>query len=111
MSEKPIRSKIKIIQKNSKKFVGILRRLAQSENLINNKIKVIVSEGEIIDESDHIFIAPSRFKDYSEKFFERISNDKTSVNTAEESNVEDKISSSNIEKVEYPDSSDLSDNE
>ena len=111
MSEKPIRSKIQINQKSFKKFAGILRRLAQSENLINNKIRVIVSEGEIIDESDHIFIAPSRFKDYSENFLDRISNDKTSINTIENSIVEDKVLNPHIEKVEYPDSSDLSDNE
>ena len=111
MSEKTIRSKLQISKKNSKNFVTILRRLAQSEDLINNKIRVIVSEGEIIDESDHIFIAPSRFKDYSENFLDRISNDNTSVNTIENSIVEDKVLSTHIKKVEYPDSSDLSDNE
>ena len=111
MSEKPVKSEIQISQKSYMKFTRILRRLEQSENLINNKIKVIACEGEIIEEHSHIFIEPPRFKEYSENFFDQISNEKTSISSIENLNVEEEISSRLIETDEYPDSSDLSGDE
>ena len=112
MSENFINSKIHMNQKNSKKYFGVLRRLAQSEDSVINKIKVIVSEG-VIEESNHCFIAPSKFKNFSENSVDKNSTKKTSVNSFENSNEEKKNLSSqlNIETVDYPDSSDFSDDE
>ena len=108
MSEIQIRSKIN--QKNFKKFAGILRRLAQSENLLTNIIKVTISEGEIIEEKKQILIAPLKFKSYSNLSVEQISTDKT-INTIKNSNVDKNNFSPLVEKVDYPDSSDFSDDE
>ena len=49
MNEVQIKTHIKLSTKNSKKFSGILRHLAKSENFIT-KIKIIISKGEIRDE-------------------------------------------------------------
>ena len=111
MTEKHIKSKIQMSQKNSKKFTGILRRLAQSENLLNNKLKVIISEGEIIEENNHIFIIPSKFKEYSENSVDQNSTEKASEKTIENSNIKENILNPHIETVDYPDSSDLSEDE
>lgn len=97
-------------KKSSQKFVGVLRRLAQSEDSVVNKIKVKVSEGDI---EEKCFIAPSKFKNYSEYNVNQNSTKKTSLNTFENSNEKKKNSSPihNIETVDYPDSSDLSDDD
>ena len=101
-------TKCKMNQKNSKKFVGILRRLAYSESLITNKIKITVSKDEIIEEKNRILIAPSIFKSYSDH--EQNSTEK-SINTIKNSNKEKINSNPHIESVNYPDSSDFSDDE
>ena len=106
MSENQIRSKIN--QKNSKKFAGILRRLAQSENLLTNILKVTISEGEVIEEEKKILIAPLKFKSYSNPSVEQNSTDNT-IN--KKSNVKIENYSPLAEKVDYPDSSDFSDDE
>ena len=111
MTEKHIKSKIQMNQKHSRKFTGILRRLAQSENLLNNKLKVIISEGEIIEENNHIFIIPSKFKEYSENSVDQNSTEKASEKTIENSNIKENFLSPHIEKMDYPDSSDFSEDE
>ena len=112
MSKNNIKTKIQMNQKKLKEFVRVLRYLAQSEDLITNRIKIIISKGEIIEEKNHIFIAPSKFKSYSEHSVEQNSTEKKSVNTIENSNVKNNISNPHyIGTVDYPDSSDLSDDE
>ena len=109
-SEKPIKPQIQISKKSERRFSGVLRRLAQSEGTKNNKIKVIISEGEIIEEEDKIFLAPSSFR----KPFERpvVQNQTKNVNNFENPNVDKKILITNdIQIVDYPDSSDFSDDE
>ena len=66
MSENSIKLKNEVKQKNSRKFSGVLRSLAQSKNLISNKIEILIFEDEIIEEKDKIYIIPSKFKNYSE---------------------------------------------
>ena len=101
-------TKCKMNQKNSKKFVEILRHLAYSENLITNKIKVTVYKGETIEEKNRILIASSIFKSYSDH--EQNSKEK-SINTIKNSNIEKIILNPYVESVNYPDSSDFSDDE
>ena len=108
MSEGQLISKIK--QKNSKKYALVLRRLAQSENLLTNILKVTVSEGEVIEEEKKILIAPLKFKDYSNLSVGENSTDKT-ITKNSKSNVKIENYSPLAEKADYPDSSDFSDDE
>ena len=108
MSEGQLISKIK--QKNSKKYALVLRRLAQSENLLTNILNVTVSKGEVIEEEKRILIAPLKFKSYSNLSVGENSTDKT-INKNKKSNVEIENYSPLAEKADYPDSSDFSDDE
>ena len=107
------KNKSKMNQKNSKNLARILRRLAQSENLLTNKIKITILEGEIIEEKNKFFIAPLMFKSFSEQSVDQISTENASVKTIyKNSKEEEKISSSDdIVEVDYPESSDFSDDE
>ena len=108
MSEGQLISKIK--QKNSKKYALVLRRLAQSENLLTNILNVTVSKGEVIEEEKRILIAPLKFKSYSNLSVGENSTDKT-INKNKKPNVEIENYSPLAEKADYPDSSDFSDDE
>ena len=108
MSEGQLISKIK--QKNSKKYALVLRRLAQSENLLTNILNVTVSKGEVIEEEKKILIAPLKFKGYSNLSVGENSTDKT-INKNSKSNVKIENYSPLAEKADYPDSSDFSDDE
>ena len=108
MSEDQLLSKFN--QKKSKRFSLVLRSLAQSENLLTNILKVTVSEGEIIEEEKRIFIAPLKFKSYSNLSVGESSTDLT-INTNPKSNVKIEEYSPLAEKADYPDSSDFSDDE
>ena len=112
MSEKHFKSKSQMKQENSRKYSRVLRRLAQSENLLTNRIKVIVTEGEIIEETDKIMIAPSKFSSNSNHSVDQNSTEKTSIKTIGNLNVNTKNTSPHhIKEVDYPDSSDFSDDE
>ena len=116
-SEKMINSQIQKNKKNSRRFLGILRRLAESEGSVINKIKVTVYKEDSTEEKDHVFLAPSTFKNYSEHYMDKISSENTSENlldsTAENSKNSNEVKrvSNDIETEIYPDSSDFSDDE
>ena len=110
MSHKPINSKIQMNKKNPKEFVRVLRHLSQSDNLKNNKIKITISQDEIIEEKNKVYFAPSIFKN-TEYSTNHNSTKKSSVNKIENSNIEKNLSPHNAETEDYPDSSDFSDDE
>ena len=90
---------------NSQKFSSIWQ-------IINNRIKVVVSKDETFEEKNHNFIAPSKFKNFKEYLTDQISSDSKDINTSENSNLEKiNLSPQNTETVDYPDSSDFSDDE
>ena len=94
--------------KNKRKYFGILRRLAKSDTSVLNKLKVTVFEGEFIEEKEHIFIAPSIFISCPNQNSNQISIEDKNENFNEKT----KISSKNeIETLDYPNSSDFSDDE
>ena len=101
----------KIIEKNNKKFVGILRRLAKSDSSIMNGLKVTVYKEKIIEEKKQIFIAPSIFNNYLKCFNNYDSAENTSENINEDSVVEEIQSSNDTEQMDYPDSSDFDDDD
>ena len=99
-------------EKVQRKYVGVLRNLAQSEGSITSKIKVIVSKGEIVETNNKIIIAPSKFKKKSEDSVGENSTENTFVNIIEDLSSVKKTSSPHyIETEDYPDSSDFSDDE
>ena len=76
------------------------------------KIKVTVSEGEIFEDKEQFFIAPSKFKNTFENVAKRNSIVDKNENLSENLNIETQVSSQNdIEVVDYPDSSDFSEDE
>ena len=107
----PIKLRAEISEKNTRRFSGILRRLSKLDNSIKN-MKVTVSEGEISEKNIHDFIAPSKFKNCFELLENPNLPEKLNKNLIENFNVE-KINYSphDIEVVDYPDSSDFSDDE
>ena len=107
----PIKHQHTINLKKNRKLSGILKNLVSSDNLLT-KIKVTVSEGEIIEDKEQFFIAPSIFKNTCENVIKRNSIVIKNENSSENLNIETQVSSTNdIELVDYPDSSDLSDDE
>ena len=111
MSEAPISHKHTINLKKTRRFSGILKCLAKSDRLIP-KIKVTVSEGEIFEDKEQFFIAPSKFKNTFENIAKRNSIVDKNENLSENLNIETQVSSQNdIEVVDYPDSSDFSEDE
>ena len=50
MSESPINSQIKLRRKNDRKFFGVLQRLAKSDTLLVDKMKVTVYKEDIAEE-------------------------------------------------------------
>ena len=101
-------SQIKISEKNDRKFVEVLGSLTKLDNLIMNKIKVIVSEGEITEEQKEFIVAPSKFIKCHEHSIEINSARNKNKNINENMNIEKGNSSSrNIEDEDYPDSSDF----
>ena len=109
--EAPIKHQHTINLKKNRKLSGILKNLVSSDNLLT-KIKVTVSEGEIIEDKEQFFIAPSKFKNTCENIIKRNSIVYKKENSSENLNIETQVSSTNdIELVDYPDSSDLSDDE
>ena len=112
MNETHTKSHIKLSTKNSKKFSGILRHLAKSENYIT-KIKVTISKGEIRDEEkDQFLVAPLTYKSSFENIPINNFIENSNKNFIEDLNNENKNSSSyDNDLKEYPDSSDFSDDE
>ena len=110
--EWPINSQIKTTEKSNKKFFGILKRLAKFEDLLINKLEVIVCEGEIIEKINEVFIAPSMFINCQKHSVNCSSTEKKNENKVENLNKEEEIlNKNNKEEVDYPDSSDFSDDD
>ena len=113
MNESHIESQIKIRRKNSRKFFGILRRLAKSDPLIN-KLNITVYKAvykeDSIKEKNRFTISPSKFINRSQNLINHNSAKNTNVNIIEDL-ITEKENSSPIgtELIEYPDSSDFDD--
>ena len=105
-------SQIKINEKSDRKFVEVLRSLVKLDNLITNKIKIIVCEGEITEEQKEFIVAPTKFIKCHEHSIEINSVGNINKNINENMNIEKGNSvSHNIEDADYPDSSDFDDDE
>ena len=112
MSKFPLNYQPKINKKNERKFFGILKQLAKSDDSVMNKIKVTVCKGEIIEEKEKIFIAPSKFMSCHKHSVTNNSNENKNKIIIENLNIKEINSSPHyIEEVDYPDSSDLSDDD
>ena len=98
--------------KNQRKYLGVLRSLAKSDSSIYNKLKITVSEGEFVDEKEQILIAPSMYKSCPENLVNQNINPIPIGNKIEITKEEKEISDENgTETLDYPDSSDFSDDE
>ena len=109
MNKSQIKSRMN--PKKPREFVEILRGLAQSEDLMTNKVKITICENEFIEETKNCYIAPPTFKKYSEHFIEKYSTKNLNVNKIENLDLAKKIYHPLIETADYPDSSDFSDDE
>ena len=96
MNKLPIKSQNQIRNKNSRKFFGVLRRLAKSDTSIYNKMKVTVYKEETKEEKKHILIAQSMFIRFHENFINHISISNTIENINEDSIKENENSSPKI---------------
>ena len=100
-----------IINKNERKYCGVLRRLAKFDTF--NTLKVTVCEGEINEENEQIFIAPLMYfdsgKDLDNKKSCQELNEKIIENSTEQSEISCGNKNESID--DYPDSSDFSDDE
>ena len=98
--------------KNQRKYLGILRTLAKSDNSIFKNLKITVSEGEFVEEKEQNIIAPSMYKSCPENLVNQNINPIPIENKFEITKEEKEISDKNgIETLDYPDSSDFSDDE
>ena len=97
---------------NEKEYSSILRRLAKSDIPFSNKIKVTVCEGKFIEEKNHIFLAPLMYISSSENLVKQNLKKTSTENIIENPNEKIKIPNRNeITTLDYPDSSDLSEDE
>ena len=98
--------------KNERKYIDLLRKLAKSDTSIYNKFKVTVYEDEFIEGKENNFIAPSTFLSCPESLINQNSNQISTENTIENYNEQTEIYNKNeIQTLDYPDSSDFSDDE
>ena len=105
MSEAPIKSQIKL---STRKFHGVLRRLAKSDSSVINKLKVTVQNEDATQEKKPCLIAPSMFMNCNKHVNNHNSTINTTVNIIENLNTEKENSSPiNAELIDYPDSSDF----
>ena len=120
MNKLLVKSENKVTDKPSRKFHGVLRRLAKSDTSILNTMKVTVYKDDIIEDKKHIFIAKSMFMNYQERWINHISTESTNVNINENINenlnedsiIENEVLSPHCEEFkDYPDSSDFDDDE
>ena len=115
MKKLPVKSQSQTNEKSSKKFFGVLRRLAKSDSSIKNKMKVTVYNEDITNEKKQIFIAPSMFTTFinrNKNLNNHNSTENTSKNIIETSIIENEIQSpQNTEIKDYPDSSDFGDDD
>ena len=95
--------------KNERKYIDILRRLAKSDSSIFNQLKVTVCEGEFNEEKQCFLIAPLMSFDSGKD----LENKKQTKKTNEDSTEHSEISNENKNEIsdDYPDSSDFSDDE
>ena len=98
--------------KKERKFVGVLRKLAKSDCSVINKLKITVSKSEFFEENEHNFIGPSKLMSFPENLINQNLNQTSVENTIKSSNELPKIAGKNeIHSLDYPDSSDFSDDE
>ena len=98
--------------KKERKYFGVLRKLAKSDCSVINKLKITVSKSEFIEENEHNFIGPSKLMSYPENLINQNLNQTSVENTIKSSNELPKIAGKNeIHSLDYPDSSDFSDDE
>lgn len=112
MNKSAIKSQIKINEKNEKKYFGVLRRLAEFDSSMLNKIKVTVYKEDIVEEKKQIIIAPSIFANCPGHLINNNSIERTNENTIEDLIIENENPSpANSELMNYPDSSDFDDDD
>ena len=112
MSESPIKSQFKMSEKNSRRFFGVLRHLAEFDIPLIHKMNVTVYKEDITEEREHILIAPSIVIKYPEHPKSFNSTENKIENIIEDSIIKSEISnSSNAELMNYRDSSDFNDEE
>ena len=116
MNKSVIKYRTQIFDKNTKKFIGILRSLAKSDSSLNNKMKVTVCKEDKTEEIKHITIAPlidTTFSDNHKNLFEKNnSTENTNNNTIEDIIKEKEVQSPQYPELkDYPDSSDFGDDD
>ena len=112
MSESPINSQIKLRRKNNRKFFGVLRRLAKSDTLLVDKMKVTVYKEDIAEEKKEFIMAPLFLINQPKRLINYKSTENTNEKTIEELIKEEEISSPvDPDLINYPDSSDFDDDE
>ena len=98
--------------KKERKYFDILRGLIKSDSSIIKKLKVTVSKGEFNEGTQYILIGPSMLINSHEYLINQNSSKISSENIIENSNEQIKnINKNESHILDYPDSSDLSDNE
>ena len=110
MQTTTINSQLKINEKSSRKFFGVLRRLAKADSSLNNKMKVTVFKDDNNEEKNYFFIASSFFLNPRKHFIPHYLAENTCKSKIEKLIIEKKIENiKNTELIDYPNSSDFDD--
>ena len=99
--------------KSEKKYFGVLRRLAKLDSFILNQLKVVVCDGEFNEVNEQFFTAPLMILDQDKNLSNQNSNRTLTGKNIDNYTEQIEVSSENKIKVfdNYPDSSDLSEDE
>ena len=108
-TELSISFQTKTNEKRIRKLTGVLRRLAKSDSSVMNAIKVTVCEGEITEEKNEIFIAPSIIMNYRKYTADNYLSENIRNNIF--SDLKEIESKHDNEEIGSPDSSDFDDDD
>ena len=98
--------------KNERKYLGILRNLGKSDGSVFNTFKITIVEGKFSEDKERNLIASSIYKSCPDNLVNKNINQVSIENMTKISKDQKGISDRNeIQTLDYPDSSDLSDNE
>ena len=101
-------------EKNSRRFFGVLRHLAEFDIPLIHKMNVTVYKEDITEEKKQFLVAPLMYMDCHKNFINHNSAQNTNINIFENSITEETQetqSPRNPELMDYPDSSDFDDDE
>ena len=96
--------------KKERKYFDILQDLVKSDSSIIKKLNITVSKGEFAEGIEHIIIDPSMFMNSHEYLINQNSNKISPEDTIESEQIKNK-NKNESQILDYPDSSDFSDDE